>query len=109
MGEPKPTLTRPGPRSASRRVLRAAEPVRQGDRVTRGTVLTTVDDTGALEVYVGIPVQQAVDLKLGLAVRILGDDGQTLATERISFIAPAFSSFWEQATDHSAWSDAAGR
>lgn len=64
-------------------------PVRQGDRVTRSTVLTTVDDTGALEVYVGIPVQQAADLKLGLAVRILGDDGQTLATERINFIAPS--------------------
>jgi RND family efflux transporter MFP subunit len=64
-------------------------PVRQGDRVTRGTVLTTLDEAGALEVYVGIPVHQAPGLKPGLALRILGDAGEVLATERVSFVAPS--------------------
>lgn len=64
-------------------------PVRQGDRVTRATVLTTVDEAGALEVYVGIPVQQAPNLKLGMPLRIVGDEGDVLDTERITFIAPS--------------------
>ena len=64
-------------------------PVRQGDRVTRGTVLTTVDDVGQLELYVGVPVQQAPLLKMGLPVRVLDDQGGTLVTERINFVAPS--------------------
>jgi RND family efflux transporter MFP subunit len=64
-------------------------PVRQGDRVTRATVLTTVDETGALELYVGVPVQQASALRLGLPVRVLDDAGATVATERVAFIAPS--------------------
>ncbi|MEZ5417632.1 MAG: efflux RND transporter periplasmic adaptor subunit [Vicinamibacterales bacterium] len=34
-------------------------PVRVGDRVTRSTLLTTVDDNQSLEVYLPVPVQQA--------------------------------------------------
>ena len=34
-------------------------PVRQGDRVTTSTVLTTVDQNDVLEIYVSVPVQQA--------------------------------------------------
>jgi RND family efflux transporter MFP subunit len=64
-------------------------PVRQGDRITRATMLTTVDEAGQLELYVGVPVQQAPNLKPGLAVRVLDDQGTTLATERINFIAPS--------------------
>jgi RND family efflux transporter MFP subunit len=64
-------------------------PVRQGDRVTRGTVLTNVDEAGNFEIYIGIPVQRAVKLKLGLPVRVLGDDGSTVLTEKVSFIAPS--------------------
>jgi RND family efflux transporter MFP subunit len=64
-------------------------PVRQGDRITRATMLTTVDEAGQLELYVGVPVQQAALLKPGLVVRVLDDKGETLATERINFIAPS--------------------
>lgn len=64
-------------------------PVRQGDRVTRGTMLTTIDDSGALEVYVGIPVQQAAGLKAGLPIRLLGESGEVIATERVNFVAPS--------------------
>jgi RND family efflux transporter MFP subunit len=64
-------------------------PVRQGDRVTRTTLLTTLDDNSGLEVYIRVPVQQASGLKLGLPVRLLDESGALLATERIAYISPA--------------------
>ena len=54
-------------------------PVRPGDRVTKTTVLTTVDENDVLEIYVNVPVQQAADLKLGLPIRIEDDRGNVLA------------------------------
>jgi RND family efflux transporter MFP subunit len=63
-------------------------PVRQGDRVTKSTVLTTVDDNAGLEIYIGVPVQQAPNLKLGLPVRIVNEKGETIVTERITFVSP---------------------
>jgi RND family efflux transporter MFP subunit len=63
-------------------------PVRQGDRVTQSTVLTTVDENDVLEIYVNVPVQQAPDLKVGLPVRIIDDRGQVLATNPITFVSP---------------------
>jgi RND family efflux transporter MFP subunit len=64
-------------------------PVRVGDRVTRTTELTTLDDNTVLEVYINVPVQQAPSLRVGLPVRMLDDSGATLATEKINFISPA--------------------
>jgi RND family efflux transporter MFP subunit len=63
-------------------------PVNVGDRVTRSTVMTTVDENGTLEVYINVPVQQAPQLKLGLPVRLVDDRGQLLATNKITFISP---------------------
>jgi len=63
-------------------------PVNTGDRVTRSTVLTTVDENDVLEVYLNVPVQQAPQLKLGLPVRIVDDQGKLLATNRITFVSP---------------------
>ncbi len=63
-------------------------PVRIGDRVTNSTVLTTVDENNALEVYVSVPVAQAPGLKAGLPVRIMDDSGQVLATNGITFVSP---------------------
>lgn len=62
--------------------------VNVGDRVTRSTVLTTVNDNDVLEVYINVPVQQAPQLRIGLPVRLVDDRGQTLATNRITFISP---------------------
>ena len=53
-------------------------PVNAGDRVTRSTVLTTVDENDVLEVYINVPVQQAPQLKVGLPVRLMDDRGQLL-------------------------------
>jgi RND family efflux transporter MFP subunit len=64
-------------------------PIREGDRVTKATELTTVHDNAGLEVYINVPLQQATALKLGLPVRIVDDRGETIATERVAFVAPA--------------------
>jgi RND family efflux transporter MFP subunit len=62
-------------------------PVHPGDRVTTATMLTTLDQNDALEIYVNVPVSQAPQLKVGLPVRIV-DGGNILATNRITFVSP---------------------
>jgi RND family efflux transporter MFP subunit len=64
-------------------------PVREGDRVTKSTLLTTVDANVGLEVYLNVPVHQAPNLKQGLPVRLVDEAGATLAEERIAFISPS--------------------
>jgi RND family efflux transporter MFP subunit len=64
-------------------------PVRVGDRVTKSTLLTTIDQTSDLELYINVPVQEAPSLRLGLPVHLLDDDGSILATEKLSFISPS--------------------
>ena len=64
-------------------------PVRVGDSVTKSTVLTTIDQSAGLEVYVNVPVQEAQDLKVGLPVHLLDDKGAVVSTERITFVAPS--------------------
>jgi RND family efflux transporter MFP subunit len=64
-------------------------PVRVGDRVTRATTLTTVEDNAGLEAYINVPVQEASHLQTGLPVRLVDDDGQVLASSKVSFVAPS--------------------
>jgi RND family efflux transporter MFP subunit len=64
-------------------------PVRVGDRVTRSTVLTTVDENAGLELYINVPVQQAPGLKTGLAVRLLDDSGTQMGTTEVNFVSPS--------------------
>lgn len=63
-------------------------PVRIGDRVTNSTVLTTVDAPEGLELYINVPVQQAPSLKVGLPVRLVDDQGQTLMMSELVFVSP---------------------
>ena len=63
-------------------------PVRVGDRVTVGTLLTTVDEPGALEAYLYIPVNRSKDLKLGLPVRLLDENQKSLADTTVTFVSP---------------------
>jgi RND family efflux transporter MFP subunit len=63
-------------------------PVNTGDRVTRATVMTTVNENDVLEIYINVPVQQAPQLKVGLPVRLVDDRGQVLATNKITFVSP---------------------
>ena len=56
-------------------------PVRVGDRVTKSTLLTTIDQSSGLELYINVPVQEAANLRVGLPVHLLDDAGSILATE----------------------------
>ena len=64
-------------------------PVREGDRVTKATKLTSIDANVGLEVYINVPVQQATKLRVGLPVRIVDDTGATIAEEKINFVSPS--------------------
>jgi RND family efflux transporter MFP subunit len=50
--------------------------------------LTTIDDITDLEAYIDVPAERAGQVRLGLPVQILGDDGTVLATTTVSFISP---------------------
>ncbi|HYT69267.1 MAG TPA: efflux RND transporter periplasmic adaptor subunit [Vicinamibacterales bacterium] len=63
-------------------------PIREGDRVTTSTVITTIDDKAGLEAYIQVSVDQAPDLRVGLQTQILDSDGKVVASNPISFVAP---------------------
>jgi RND family efflux transporter MFP subunit len=64
-------------------------PVRVGNQVTPQTMLTTIDQNQLMEVYVGVPLERARDLKAGLPIQVFTSDGsERLATTTISFISP---------------------
>jgi RND family efflux transporter MFP subunit len=63
-------------------------PVREGDRVTTSTVLTTVDENAGLEAYIRIPVERAPEVRVGLPVRLVDAQGALIAETRIAFVSP---------------------
>ncbi len=64
-------------------------PVREGDRVTKSTLLTSIDANAGLEVYINVPVQQAPKLRVGLPVRIVDENGATIVEQKINFVSPS--------------------
>lgn len=67
-------------------------PVRVGDRVTVSTLLTTVNEPGALEAYIYVPAARAQTLRLGLPVRLLDENGMAISETRITFVSPQVDS-----------------
>jgi RND family efflux transporter MFP subunit len=63
-------------------------PVRVGDRVAVTTLLTTVDEPGALEAYIYVPVDHSRGLKVGLPVKLLNESSELLADTAITFVSP---------------------
>jgi RND family efflux transporter MFP subunit len=63
-------------------------PVHVGDRVQVTTQLTTVDLPGALEAYIYVPADRAGSLKLGLPVRLLDENGNSVSDTSITFVSP---------------------
>lgn len=62
--------------------------VREGDRITTSTVITTLDEKAGLEAYIQVPVDRAPDLKVGLPTQILDADGTVVARNPITFVSP---------------------
>jgi RND family efflux transporter MFP subunit len=67
-------------------------PVHMGDRVGVTTLLTTVDEPGALEAYIYVPVDRSRSLKVGLPVKLLNEVGELLANTTITFVSPQVDS-----------------
>jgi RND family efflux transporter MFP subunit len=63
-------------------------PIREGDRITKSTVITTIDDNNSLEAYVAVPLDRAPDVRVGLPVQLLDADGKVVASNPITFVAP---------------------
>jgi RND family efflux transporter MFP subunit len=63
-------------------------PVHVGDRVTVSTMLTTIDEPGALEAYIYVPAERGKSLKAGLPVRLLDTAGNAISETRITFVSP---------------------
>lgn len=64
-------------------------PNRVGDRVATETLITTIDQNEGLELYINVPVQEATNLKMKTAVRLLDQGGQVVGTTGVSFISPS--------------------
>jgi RND family efflux transporter MFP subunit len=63
-------------------------PVRVGDRVLVSTLLTTVDQPGALEAYIYVPADRGRSLRIGLPVQLLDESGSVAVDTKITFISP---------------------
>jgi RND family efflux transporter MFP subunit len=63
-------------------------PIREGDRVTTATPITTIDGPEGLEAYINVPLERAMELRPGLTVELLDGDGKVIASNPITFVAP---------------------
>jgi RND family efflux transporter MFP subunit len=63
-------------------------PVHEGDYVTPQTKLTTLDQNTALEAYINVPEERAVDLRMDLPVDMIDATGTVVAQSKVSFISP---------------------
>ena len=59
-----------------------------GDYVESGDQITSITKDETLELNVGVPLEQASKLKLGLPVEIIDRKGEALAKGNINFISP---------------------
>ena len=62
--------------------------IRQGDRITQQTLITTIDAPEGLEAYINVPLERSTQLRQGLTVELLDSDGKVIASNPITFIAP---------------------
>lgn len=66
-------------------------PVHIGDYVSQNqspaTMLTTVDDNGQLEAYIYIPTERAADVRQGLGVNLMDNNGNLLEKTHIDFVS----------------------
>lgn len=63
-------------------------PVKVGDHVTNQTMLTTLDHSGQLEAYVYLPAEKSVQVRMGMPVDLLDDEGKPAVRTKVFFISP---------------------
>lgn len=67
-------------------------PVHLGDYVTSSTMLTTVDENKDLEAYIYIPTERASEVRLGLPVQLVDNDGKIVESTSVDFLSPQVDS-----------------
>ncbi|MBI4785412.1 MAG: efflux RND transporter periplasmic adaptor subunit [Oscillatoriophycideae cyanobacterium NC_groundwater_1537_Pr4_S-0.65um_50_18] len=63
-------------------------PAKVGDYAQTDTTITSIIQNGALDLNLSVPIERTVDLRTGLAVELLDQQGKPLTTGRISFVSP---------------------
>jgi RND family efflux transporter MFP subunit len=63
-------------------------PVHVGDYVSSTTMLTTVDENKDLEAYIYIPTERAAQVRNGLGVQIVDNNGNPIENSSIDFVSP---------------------
>lgn len=64
-------------------------PVHLGDYVSATTLLTTVDENKDFEAYVYIPTERTAEVRMGLPVNVVDNNGHLLESTRIDFVSPS--------------------
>jgi RND family efflux transporter MFP subunit len=67
-------------------------PVHVGDYVSPATMLTTVDENKDLEAYIYVPTERSGQVRLGLDVELMDNQGKLLEKSRIDFLSPEVDS-----------------
>ncbi|MDR3728096.1 MAG: efflux RND transporter periplasmic adaptor subunit [Terracidiphilus sp.] len=67
-------------------------PVHVGDYVSPGTMLTTVDESKDLEVYIYVPSERSSQVRMGQVVELMDTAGKVLETSKIDFVSPQVDS-----------------
>jgi RND family efflux transporter MFP subunit len=62
--------------------------IREGDRITPSTAITTIDESQGLEAYISVPLERSAALRAGLQVELLDSQGMVIASNPITFVAP---------------------
>jgi multidrug efflux pump subunit AcrA (membrane-fusion protein) len=63
-------------------------PVKVGNYVTTDTQLLSVTDNDPLELNIGLPADRAFDIRTGLPVQVLDNNGKPQVDGRLSFVSP---------------------
>jgi len=67
-------------------------PVKVGDLVTPSTTLTSIVQNSTLDLNIAVPIERSRQLRVGLPVEMLDEQGQPALRGRISFVSPEVSS-----------------
>jgi RND family efflux transporter MFP subunit len=67
-------------------------PVHMGDYVAPATMLTTVDEYKDLEAYIYVPTERSGQVRLGLDVELMDNQGKLLEKSKIDFLSPQVDS-----------------
>jgi len=67
-------------------------PVHVGDYVSSTTILTTVDENKDLEAYIYAPTERASQVRMGLPVELMDNNGALLEKTKVDFLSPQVDS-----------------